>query len=48
MAIKIDEKEWDKITGQMARSLSGLGPDLTPNERAKLLEKKSKIKNFNV
>tara|TARA_R100000152_G_C6771967_1_gene198650 strand:- start:1981 stop:2127 length:147 start_codon:yes stop_codon:yes gene_type:complete len=48
MAVKINEEEWDKISQRMARSLAGIDPDLTPNERAELLKKKSKWQNFNV
>ena len=45
MAIKMTEKEWDKISQKMAKSLAGLGPDLTPNE-SELLRKKSKIQKL--
>ena len=46
MAVKINEKEWDKISDKMAKSLAGIGSDLTPNERAELLRKKSKIQKL--
>ena len=42
----MDEKEWDKISQKMAKSLAGIGPDLTPNEREELLRKKGKIQNL--
>ena len=43
--IKLNEDNWETISGQMARALAGMDPDMTPNERAELL-RKSKIVNL--